>query len=59
MSYSATFNGRPLTNKNFGHRKVVKSDIPARTPGYYNILKNAKGSANAFARAIVALSKNY
>ena len=58
MSYSATFNGRPLTsNRNFGHRKVVKSDIPTRTPGYYNILKNAKGSSNAFARAIVALAK--
>lgn len=58
MSYSASFNGRPLTsNFRSSAKKTVKSDVPARTPGYYNILKNAKGSSNAFARAIVVLAK--
>ena len=62
MSFSASFNGRPLINttarKNaYKNAKVVKSDFPISTPGYYNVLRTARGSASAFAKAVELISK--
>ena len=66
MSFSASFNGRPLVNttrknacKNACKNayKVVKSDFPVHTPGYYNVLRTARGSASAFAKAVELVSK--
>ena len=70
MSFSASFNGRPLVNttrknacKNACKKacknayKVVKSDFPVHTPGYYNVLRTARGSASAFAKAVELVSK--
>ena len=66
MSFSASFNGRPLVNttrknacKNACKNayKVVKSDFPVYTPGYYNVLRTARGSASAFAKAVELVSK--
>ena len=61
MSFSASFNGRPLINttrKNaYKNAKVVKSDFPVSTPGYYNVLRTARGSASAFAKAVELISK--
>ena len=65
MSFSASFNGRPLINttrknarKNaYRNAKVVKSDFPESTPGYYNVLRTARGSASAFAKAVELISK--
>lgn len=57
MSFSASFNGRPLVAHRNSSRIFVKSNIPARTPGYYNVLKGARGNVNAFAKAVAMVCK--
>ena len=51
MSFSATFNGRPLTTTSASAHK--------HKPNYFAMMKNVHGSSAAFAQALVKMSKTY